>query len=144
MLRHFILIGVVIGFVACEAEGGKTTSPQPAAKSTPTKELLTKIQFEKTVHDFGTIHEGEVVTYRFKFKNVGDKPLIISKVKPSCGCTASDYSKDPVPPGEEGYIEVSFNSTGRIGKQNKTVEVFANTEPKVHVLRFTGEVIQKQ
>jgi hypothetical protein len=67
--------------------------------------------------------------------------LKITDVKPSCGCTASDYTKEPVPPGGEGYVEVVFDSQGRTGTQQKTVTVFANTDPPSHILRFKGEVI---
>ncbi|GIV43468.1 MAG: hypothetical protein KatS3mg035_0591 [Bacteroidia bacterium] len=101
---------------------------------------LTKIEFEKDYHDFGIIKEGEKVSHVFKFKNVGTEPLIIKNVKPACGCTTPDWTKDPVPPGGEGKIEVSFDSQGRTGIQNKSVEVFANTDPEVHTLKFKGEV----
>jgi len=105
-----------------------------------TETKLTKIEFEKDNHDFGIIKEGEKVTHVFKFKNVGTEPLVIKNVKPACGCTTPDWTKDPVPPGGEGKIEVSFDSQGRTGIQNKSVEVFANTDPEVHTLKFRGEV----
>jgi hypothetical protein len=92
-------------------------------------------------HDFGKIREGEKVTYRFKFKNTGTVPLKITDVKTSCGCTASDYTRSPVPPGGDGFVEVVFDSQGRTGTQQKTVTVSANTIPPAHVLRFKGEVI---
>ncbi len=101
---------------------------------------LTKIEFEKDNHDFGIIKEGEKVSHVFKFKNVGTEPLVIKNVKPACGCTTPDWTKDPVPPGGEGKIEVVFDSQGRTGIQNKSVEVFANTDPEVHTLKFKGEV----
>lgn len=101
---------------------------------------LTKIEFEKDNHDFGLIKEGEKVSHVFKFKNVGTEPLVIKNVKPACGCTTPNWTKDPVPPGGEGQIEVSFDSQGRTGIQNKSVEVFANTDPEVHTLKFKGEV----
>ncbi len=101
---------------------------------------VTKIEFEKDNHDFGLIKEGEKVSHVFKFKNVGTEPLVIKNVKPACGCTTPDWTKDPVPPGGEGKIEVSFDSQGRTGIQNKSVEVFANTDPEVHTLKFKGEV----
>lgn len=102
---------------------------------------VAQIAFETMEHDFGKIREGEKVTYRFKLKNTGKVPLKITDVKPSCGCTASDYTKSPVPPGEEGFVEVIFDSQGRTGTQQKTVTVYANTDPQAHILRFKGEVI---
>ncbi len=124
-----------------------TNTPVPAAptsapdqsSSPPTQ--VTEIQFDKTEHDFGKIRAGEKVTYRFKFRNTGALPLQITDVKPSCGCTASDYTRTPVAPGAEGFIEVVFDSEGRSGTQMKTVTVYANTEPPTHILRFKGEVM---
>ncbi len=113
-----------------------------AAETAPAQ--LAKIEFEKLEHDFDKIREGEKVSYRFKFKNVGEYPLQISDVKPSCGCTTPDWTKTAVPPGGEGYIEVVFDSQGRSGSQIKTVTVFANTDPPSHVLRFKGEVIPRK
>lgn len=102
---------------------------------------VAQVTFETMEHDFGKIREGEKVTYRFKLKNTGTVPLKITDVKPSCGCTASDYTRSPVPPGGEGFVEVVFDSQGRTGTQQKTVTVYANTNPQAHVLRFKGEVI---
>lgn len=115
-------------------------NPQEVNNASDNTNKLTKIEFEKDFHDFGIIKEGEKVSHVFKFKNVGTEPLIIKNVKPACGCTTPDWTKDPVPPGGEGKIEVSFDSQGRTGIQNKTVEVFANTDPEVHTLKFKGEV----
>lgn len=128
--------------------GASFESAQSAASqagtSTSAPAQVAKIEFEKLEHDFGKIREGEKVSYRFKFKNAGEYPLQIRDVKPGCGCTTPDWTKAPVPPGGEGYIEVVFDSQGRSGSQMKTVTVFANTDPPSHVLRFKGEVIPQK
>jgi hypothetical protein len=104
---------------------------------------LPVISFEKTEHDFGTIKEGEVVSYSFTFKNTGEAPLIISQVQPSCGCTVPDWSKDPIPVGGEGFVKVEFDSNGKPNVQNKSVTVTANTWPQITTLRFKAMVIPK-
>jgi hypothetical protein len=104
---------------------------------------LPTFSFEKTEHDFGTIKEGEVVSYTFKFKNTGEAPLIISKVQPSCGCTAPDWSKEPIPVGGEGFVKVEFDSNGKPNIQNKSVTVTANTWPQTMTLRFKAMVTPK-
>lgn len=104
---------------------------------------LPAFSFEKTEHDFGTIKEGEVVSYTFKFKNTGEAPLIISKVQPSCGCTAPDWSKEPIPVGGEGFVKVEFDSNGKPNIQNKSVTVTANTWPQTMTLRFKAMVTPK-
>lgn len=104
---------------------------------------LPAFSFEKTEHDFGTIREGDIVSYTFKFKNTGEAPLIISKVQPSCGCTAPDWSKEPIPVGGEGFVKVEFDSNGKPNIQNKSVTVTANTWPQVMTLRFKAMVTPK-
>ena len=54
-----------------------------------------RIEFEKKEHQFGDIHEeGGKVTARFTFKNVGDSALLLTRVKPGCGCTAANYTRE--------------------------------------------------
>jgi hypothetical protein len=101
------------------------------------------IQFETMEHDFGSINEGKVVEYTYKFKNTGDAPLIVQNAQGSCGCTASDWTKEPIPVGGSGFIIAKFDSNGKTNIQNKTVTVTANTWPKQTVLRFKAMVTPK-
>lgn len=101
---------------------------------------IPKITFEEEEHDFGTIKAGEVVSYAFTFTNTGDADLIIATTKASCGCTVAEFPKQPLKPGEKGNIEVSFDSSGRSGKQSKTVTVKANTEPVLTKIKITAEI----
>ncbi|MDO6438816.1 DUF1573 domain-containing protein [Cyclobacterium sp. 1_MG-2023] len=96
--------------------------------------------FEEEIFDFGTIDEGKVVEHVFKFKNEGQVPLIISNIQASCGCTSPEWSKEPVKPGDEGFIKVVFNSRGKSGVQSPTVTIQANTSPSVTRLRLKGTV----
>lgn len=102
---------------------------------------LPVFDFRETLHDFGTVIEGEKVMYSFVFKNTGGSNLIISSVSASCGCTATKFTKEPIPPGKEGIITVTFDSTKRRGFQNKAVTVSANTQPNKTVLRIKAKVI---
>lgn len=136
-------------WVACttvskeKKEGGDTqpTTPATTTASSSSQGPVAKIAFDKMEHDFGKIREGEKVSYRFRVKNPGTVPLRITDVKPSCGCTVPAWTKDPIPPGGEGFVEVIFDSQGRSGEQIKTVTVFANTDPPSHLLRFRGFVV---
>lgn len=96
--------------------------------------------FEKEVHDFGKIVQGEKVSYSFKFKNTGNADLIITSAKGSCGCTVPEWPQAPVAPGAEGVIDVVFNSDGKSGQQNKKVTIVANTVPNTKVLAINGTV----
>ena len=101
---------------------------------------LPVIAFEEMDHDFGTIKEGAVVEYTYKFENTGDAPLIIQNAQPSCGCTVPEWSKDPVPVGGEGFIKAKFDSQGKPNMQNKTITITANTWPKTNQLKFKAMV----
>ena len=97
-------------------------------------------QFEELEYDFGTVKEGTVVEHTFKFKNVGEAPLIIQNASASCGCTVPSYSKEPIPVGGTGEIQVKFNSDNRVGVQNKTVTITANTKPAISTVKIKGTV----
>ena len=120
-----------------------TQTPQPSVPDVKPEGPLPVFEFETTDHDFGTITEGQKVTYTYKFKNTGAAPLIVQEAKGSCGCTASDWSKAPIPVGGEGYIKAEFDSNGKTNVQNKTVTVTANTWPKQTVLKFKAMVMAK-
>ncbi len=102
---------------------------------------ITTITFAKEKHDFGNVKEGKRVIYYFKFKNSGDKPLIIFEAKGSCGCTVPEYPINPIAPGQSGEIKVEFNSKGKSGKQTKYVTLNANTEPSEIRLIIKANVI---
>ncbi len=100
----------------------------------------TTVDFYNSEFDFGTIDQGEQVSYSYKFKNTGKKPLLIREVHTSCGCTASSYSKEPVSPGEDGFVDVTFKSAGKRGNQYKVITVVGNTDPEKIELIIKGNV----
>ncbi len=100
------------------------------------------ISWTDNVHDFGTFKEEVgLQTYKFEFINTGNEPLFITNVKASCGCTATDYSKEPVQPGGKGFVSATYNPKGRPGKFNKSITVTSNEFQPTSVIRITGEVI---
>jgi Protein of unknown function (DUF1573) len=100
-------------------------------------------EYESVDHDFGTVNEGQKVSYDYKFKNTGQVPLIIQTAQPSCGCTVPTWSKEPIPVGGTGFVRAEFDTNGKSGIQNKTITVTANTWPKVTTLRFKAMVTPK-
>ena len=83
------------------------------------------ISFDKTTFDYGVIKAGSDGHRFFTVKNTGDKPLIVNEVKPGCGCTTPEWSKDPILPGKTAQIKVGYN-TGIKGPFNKVIEVYSN------------------
>ena len=117
------------------------TTPQ---QNTVDPATLTKVEWlDGMDKDFGKIEEGKTLEVSFRFKNVGDKPLVISNVAASCGCTVPETPKKPYAPGETGVIKASFNSAGKSGAQAKQVNVFANLDPAMTTLNFRVEVKAK-
>ncbi|MBA4302801.1 MAG: hypothetical protein C0424_01095 [Sphingobacteriaceae bacterium] len=104
---------------------------------------LPEMTFDKDLHDFGTIAEGEKVTYSFRFKNTGNSDLIIQTASGSCGCTVPEYPQKPIKAGETGFIKVQFNSEGRAGIQEKQVTIVANTIPNTLTLKIKAEVSER-
>ncbi len=107
---------------------------------------IAKFVFSEEIHNFGLLKAGEVVSFTFIFRNEGTRTLTISGVDSGCGCTEVNIPVKNIPPGGEGQIEVIYNSSGEVGKQLKTITVFANTEPTQKQLfikaKVTNEIIE--
>ncbi len=97
-------------------------------------------KFETEEFNFGTIKQGESVTYEFKFTNTGSEPLIISKAEGSCGCTVPIFPKEPILKNQTSAIKVTFNSTGKFGIQDKTVTITSNAVQNPMILHVKGTI----
>lgn len=106
------------------------------------------IRFEEYVYNFGTLEESPVAEFKeeyiFKFKNVGNKELVIKRVRQSCSCTAVLLSEKNIPPGEGGEIKATVNMEGLRGNQNYSIYVHSNDPitPRVE-LQIKGYVKAK-
>ena len=100
----------------------------------------TTVALIDSAYNFGTITEGAKVEYNFRFKNTGNKPLVINNAHASCGCTIPEKPEKPVMPGETSFIKVEFNSTGKSGHQEKSIFVSSNVRPAFPDLVLSGEV----
>ena len=107
-----------------------------------------ELEFSERVHDFGSIQEENgKVTHVFEFTNVGNKPLTLTNVRASCGCTTPEWPKEPIAPKKSGYIKVTYNPSGRPGNFNKSItityQVGGTTDTKQQVINIKGQVIPK-
>lgn len=125
-----------------EPKQSETASVESASTTTETASAdAPAFKFVTESFDFGQITDGEKVSYDFKFTNIGKSPLIITSATATCGCTVPDYPKEPVAPGAEGVIKVVFDSSGKLGMQNKVVTLTANTVPEITQLSILGNVV---
>jgi len=120
----------------------KKGNPYAGLPNTILKDTTT-VQFAETEFKFGTIKEGDKVEHIFKLKNTGPKSLIIANAWGSCGCTVPDYPKDPIAPGAESQVKVTFNSTGKKGEQHKSVTMQMNTIRHNEEVFLSGTVTPK-
>jgi hypothetical protein len=128
-----LTLASVTGMVAGQQQTGRAEVMAAASeKSTCTWQTLT--------HDFGSITRGTPVSFTYEFTNTGNTPLVIASVKPACGCTTQNYTREAVAPGEKGMVTLTFNAASA-GRFNKSAAVTTNGE--TFVLTFSGEVTEK-
>jgi hypothetical protein len=136
MSKQFILI---LSFLLISFVGIKAQNFQPQSNGSAVGPQAT---WKKTSHDFKQIPQNVPVSTTFEIKNTGKAPLIISEVKPSCGCTTPTYTQEPIMPGKTGTIKAQYNAADA-GKFNKAITVITNSteQPRI-TLYITGEVIE--
>ncbi len=98
------------------------------------------IKFKTEVIDYGTVEQNSDGTRIFTFTNEGNAPLMITKVKTTCGCTVPNYSKAPIMPGDSGELEIRYN-TKKTGAFTKTVTVMSNAEGGNKILKIKGNIV---
>ncbi len=98
-----------------------------------------EFQFETASIDYGKITKGDDGVRVFEFTNIGDAPLIITKIKSTCGCTVPKKPEKPIMPGKKGQIAVSYD-TKRVGGFSKGITVFSNAKTPQKRLKIKGFV----
>jgi hypothetical protein len=133
-MKKYLFLVVVLGFAF-----------QSFAQTTE-KSSGPVITWDKKTHDFGDIVQGDKVDHTYYFTNTGNEPLLITNVQVSCGCTTpKGWPRDPIPPGGKGELSISFNSAGKMGKQNKTVTIVSNaSNADGGQISFTTNVLEKK
>jgi hypothetical protein len=132
-----IIFTLLIIAVGCQI----TDKNEDRAITSAMLENPTAIEFEDAEYDFGEISLGSSVELSFKFKNIGESPLIIQSVKAACGCTVlKDWPKEAILPGESAEIPIVFTAKYP-GDQKKYVSIIANTRPSITKVYLIGKVI---
>jgi hypothetical protein len=138
MKKLFILaVAMSLSFGVASAQ---TAPDAKAAKSVTAGPVIT---FTEKSHDFGNIHQGDIVEYVFKFKNTGTAPLVISRVDVTCGCTTPEWPKEPIAPGKTGSVKAVFNSAGKMGQQNKVITIQSNSVEGPAQVTIVSNVLEK-
>jgi len=144
-MKNFVIIMVaIVCFAGCQSADNKVklTNEQKENALKDSSNYTTIQWLDSTFRDFGKVKQGEVLEVSYHFKNTGDHNLIVSDVRPGCGCTDPVKPEEPIAPGKEGVIKAKFNSKGQaIGENRKYITVTANTKPSPNTqLSFRAEV----
>lgn len=116
-----------------EIKAPKEVKKKATKKKKKERKPRAKLVFDQPTHDYGFIMQGDKVKHDFNFRNIGDDDLLITRVKPSCGCTTPSYPKEVIPPGGSGKISVVFDSAGKLGRQIPKIDVYTNYERRLSV-----------
>jgi hypothetical protein len=99
----------------------------------------TTVRFNETVHNFGDIPQGVPASWSFEFTNTGTAPVTVLSVQASCGCTASDWTKEPIAPGAKGFVKATYNAAA-LNAFNKHLTVKTDSTPDTILLYIKGTV----
>jgi Protein of unknown function (DUF1573) len=102
------------------------------------------MQFDDLKHNFGFLHQGDIVSHDFTFTNTGDEPLTISETEVNCKCTTVDFPKQPIMKGGKGTVKVTYDSKSAMDRQERTVIVKSNASNAPVTLTFKCVVLKKK
>lgn len=113
---------------------------QTAANAPAKINLVSPVKWKSDMVEVGEIPQGKPKPIEFEFTNTGRTDIVITNVKPTCGCTVADYTKTPIKPGEKGKVTATYNAANK-GAFTKTITVTTNAEEGPKSLSFKGTVI---
>lgn len=135
----FVFAATVMFSVGTTAQE-KKAEMAPAITTTPAPQKPTSpVKWKEEVYDFGNIKKGTPVSHDFSFVNTTKQTVLVTNVKASCGCTATNYTKTPIKPGEKATITATYNAASP-GAFSKTVTVSLNENEVPKVLTIKGKV----
>jgi hypothetical protein len=104
------------------------------------KKIADVAKFASETIDFGKIKQGVPAKGTFTVTNIGTEPLIIEQANPTCGCTISDYTKEPIAPGKTGVINATYNAANLNHFDKHLTVKFAGID-EIKQITFTGDVV---
>jgi len=135
MKKITAILGIIFTVSLAQAQDGVELNIQPPGPF---------ISFTESSYDFGDIEQGDVIEYVFEYENTGDAPIILTDVRTTCGCTASEWEREPIAPGAKSKIKVTFNSRGKIGRQNKVITIMSNAANNPERVSIVTNVLPKK
>ena len=127
-MKAFLLSAAVLAMTS-------TVFAQPQVKK-----VADVAKFANETIDFGKIKQSVPAKGTFTVTNISSAPLIIEQANPTCGCTISDYTKEPIAPGKTGVINATYNAANAGHFEKHLTVKFAGID-EMKSITFTGEVI---
>jgi archaellum component FlaF (FlaF/FlaG flagellin family) len=135
-MKRFLLSAIFVFALMLGANAQQTKTQTPTEVTSQAE-----ITFDKLEHDYGEVKQNGDGVCEFKYTNTGSVPLVLSKVRSSCGCTVPKWSKEPLMPGQSATITVKYN-TSSVGPINKSITVESNAKTARVRLQIKGKVVK--
>lgn len=140
-VKHsFLILLAAVVLMSCDNRRKDKIVDDSVVQTAEALKDSTTVQVIDSLFNFGKITDGQKVETSYRFKNTGDKPLVIIDAKADCGCTVPQRPEKPIMPGQTGFIKVVFDSKGKVGSTHKAITVISNANPEFPPLMLTGEV----
>lgn len=136
-MKLFFIACAFVFFFSC---GGKNANREPSNSGHSGNHESAIMKFEQISSDFGEATQGEKVVLFYTFENAGGSDLVIYEAISSCGCTTPKFDESPVKPCEKRTVEVTFDSEGWSGKQQKSITFKTNGVPDYTTILLSGTV----
>ena len=143
MKKCFFFLMVSVAFLSCDVRRKDKIADDAFTQNEQALKDSTSVEIIDASYNFGKVVDGDKVEYNYRFRNTGNKPLVIINASASCGCTVPQKPEKPILPGEIGFIKVVFDSRGRIGETHKSITVTSNAHPGFPELKLEGEVVKQ-
>ncbi|MES2862794.1 MAG: DUF1573 domain-containing protein [Bacteroidota bacterium] len=133
-------VAAVLVTVSCKKEAESLEEKAAVSLQENTNAPRTKVEFDREIHNFGKVEQGQIVETTFTIKNVGENNLYIVDAHGSCGCTVPEVTKEAIEPGESAPINVKFDSNGKSGEVTKSVMITCNTAKVVEIIKIKASI----
>ncbi len=145
------IVCICVTLAACKTQ--QTAVIVTKTTKTDTIAKIPVMTFETKTHDFGNATLEQSPEFVYKFKNTGNTNLDIDIVT-ACDCTALDWSRGTIAPGQSGFIKATFlTKKSEVEDRNKALKKYIdiilkqttpkNNYPIVETLDFTIFVTDK-
>lgn len=144
--RYHIAAALIVAAAAMAALFHRPGSERQGGPLSGTGKAATLV-FEHTTADLGQISEDDApMAVEFPFRNTGKDPVVITRVRTTCGCTVPEYPREPIRPGADGVIRITYHPKGHPGTLDRSVRICTSStagEAETQ-LRLTGKVSPTQ